>query len=61
MAAIRVEYLRCRHVGSLTERELVRRNVKPDAPIVSFVKRLRCQKCGSQSLRAERVIEKRAS
>ena len=45
----------------LTETELFRRGIKPSAPIVSFVRRLRCQKCGSQSVRAERVIQKRAS
>jgi hypothetical protein len=40
MAATRVECLRCRHVGSLTEPELIRRGVKPSAPIVSFVSSL---------------------
>jgi hypothetical protein len=58
---IRIECLRCRHVGSLTEPELIQRGIKPDAPIVSFVKRLRCRKCGSGSVRAERVIQKKAS
>ena len=58
---IRVECLRCRHIGSLTESELERRGIKPNAPIVSFVKRLRCRNCGNQSVRAERVIQKRAS
>ena len=58
---IRVECLRCHHVGSLTEPELLRRGIKPNAPIVSFVKRLRCRKCCSQSVRAERVLQKRAS
>jgi phage FluMu protein Com len=61
MATIRVECLRCRHIGSLTEPELVRRGIKPDAPIVSFVKRLRCRKCGSQSVRVERLPQQRAS
>jgi hypothetical protein len=59
-AEIRVECLRCRHVGRLTEPELVRRGIKPGAPIVSFVKRLRCRKCGSQSVRAERILQKKA-
>jgi len=52
--------LRCRHVGRLSEPELVRRGIKPDAPIVSFIKRLRCRKCGSKSVRAERVIQRKA-
>ena len=59
--AIRVECLHCRHVGSLAEPDLIRRGVKPDAPIVSFLKRLRCRKCGSQSVRVERLVQQRAS
>ena len=61
MLGIRVECLRCRHVGSLTEPELIRRGIKPNAPIVSFLKRLRCRKCGSQSVRVERLPHQRAS
>lgn len=57
---VRIECLRCRHVGRLSEPELVRRGIKPDAPIVSFIKRLRCRKCGSKSVRAERVIQRKA-
>jgi hypothetical protein len=52
--------LRCRHVGRLTEPDLARRGIKPGAPIASFVKRLRCRKCGSQSVRAERVLQMKA-
>jgi phage FluMu protein Com len=51
---IRVQCLRCRHVGIVTESELRRRGIKPEAPIASFVKRLRCRKCGSQSVLARR-------
>jgi hypothetical protein len=38
----------------------VRRGIKADAPIASFIKRLRCRKCGSKSVRAERLIQKKA-
>lgn len=58
---VKVECLRCRHVGYITARELVLRGLKPDASIASFVKRLRCRKCGSQSVRAERVSGRKAS
>ena len=34
---------------------LKRFGLKPDAPIASFVKRLRCTKCGGGSVMAERV------
>lgn len=57
---IRVECLRCRHVGRVTGIDLARRGIRPGAPIASFIKRLRCRKCGSQSVRAERVVRKRA-
>ncbi len=57
---VRIECLRCRHVGRLTAPELVRRGIKADAPIASFIKRLRCRKCGSKSVRAERLIQKKA-
>lgn len=58
---IRVECLRCHHVGRVTDLDLARRGIKPNAPIVFFIKRLRCRKCGSQSVRAERVVRKKAS
>jgi phage FluMu protein Com len=57
---VRVECLRCHHVGRVTALDLARRGIKPSAPIASFIKRLRCRKCGSQSVRAERVAGKRA-
>jgi hypothetical protein len=45
-----VQCLRCRHVGRVAESDLTRRGIKPNAPIASFVKRLRCLKCGSHSV-----------
>jgi phage FluMu protein Com len=58
---IKVECLRCRHVGRITERELERMDIKSGAPIASFIKRLRCCQCGSQSVRAERQGQRKAS
>ena len=58
---VKVECLRCRHIGRIAERELIRRGIKPNAPIASFIKRLRCRKCGSQSVRAERLAQRKAS
>jgi phage FluMu protein Com len=52
---IEVQCLRCRHVGRVTALDLSRRAINPNAPIASFVKRLRCRRCGSQSVRAKRV------
>jgi hypothetical protein len=37
-----VECLRCRHIGRIAELELIRCGIKPNAPIASFIKRLRC-------------------
>jgi hypothetical protein len=50
-----VQCLRCRHVGRVAESDLTRRGIKPNAPIASFVKRLRCVKCGSHSVCAKRL------
>jgi hypothetical protein len=55
-----VECLRCRHVGHIADAELLRRGIKAGAPIASFIKRLRCRKCGSQSVVATRVVERKA-
>jgi hypothetical protein len=52
--AVVVECLSCRHVGVLTGEALTRRAVGPNTPIAAFVKRLRCSKCGSQSVLATR-------
>jgi hypothetical protein len=48
---VTVECLRCRHVGVLSRETLARLAI---TPIASFIKRLRCRKCGSRSVRATR-------
>jgi hypothetical protein len=45
----------CRHRSTLDAAALKRFGLKPDAPIASFIKRLRCTECGSGSVMAERV------
>jgi hypothetical protein len=45
----------CGHRSTLDTAALARFGLKPDAPIASFVKRLRCTKCGGGSVMAERV------
>ena len=54
--AIVVRCLRCRHEGLLSEQSLVSFGLKQDAPIIAFVKRLRCSKCGSGSVMAQRPL-----
>jgi hypothetical protein len=56
---VQVECLSCRHNGRLTGSDLARRGIGSVAPIASFVKRLRCGKCGSQSVRARRELPRR--
>jgi hypothetical protein len=51
---VTVECLSCRHVGVLTGASLSRLAIMPDTPIATFVKRLRCSKCGSRSVLATR-------
>jgi hypothetical protein len=46
--------LRCRHEATLSDQALVQFGLKPEAPISTFVKRLRCHKCGSGSVMATR-------
>jgi hypothetical protein len=46
--------LRCGHFGVLTAETLPRLAIAPTAPIAAFVKRLRCRRCGSQSVLATR-------
>jgi phage FluMu protein Com len=58
---IKVECLRCRHVGQIMDVELSLRGIKRDALIVSFIKRLRCRKCGSRTVRATRAADRKAS
>jgi cytochrome c-type biogenesis protein CcmH/NrfF len=52
---ISVRCMRCRHRSTLDATALVRFGLKAEAPIASFVKRLRCTKCGGGSVMAERV------
>jgi hypothetical protein len=47
--------MRCRHVGQLPVAMLKSLGIDPDAPIASFVKRLRCRRCGSASVIASRT------
>jgi ribosomal protein S27AE len=54
--SISVRCMSCRHRSTLDAAALKRFGVKPDAPIASFIKRLRCTKCGSGSVMAERVL-----
>ena len=49
-----VECMRCRHVGELTPEILTRLGIGSGTPIATFVKRLRCRKCGSRSVLATR-------
>ena len=52
--SVRVQCLRCGHFNVLTAEMLSRLAVSPTTPIAAFVKRLRCRKCGSQSVLATR-------
>ncbi len=52
--SVRVQRLRCGHVGLLTAKMLSRKAITPSTPIAAFVKRLRCRRCGSQSVLATR-------
>ena len=52
--SVRVQCLRCGHFGVLTPNVLSRLAIGPNTPIAAFVKRLRCRKCGSQSVLATR-------
>jgi hypothetical protein len=49
-----VECLTCGHTGVLTREALSRFSIGPNTPIAAFVKRLRCHRCGSQSVLATR-------
>ena len=51
---VTVECLSCRHVGVLTGAALSRLAITPDTPIATFVKRLRCSRCGGRSVLATR-------
>jgi len=45
----------CRHKSLIDPAALTRFGLKPDAPIASFVKRLRCSRCGAGNVIARRV------
>ena len=49
-----VQCLSCGHVGVLTAETLSRLAIAPSTPIAAFVKRLRCRRCRSQSVKATR-------
>ena len=52
--ALHVRCMRCRHVATVTDQVLMQFGLEPDAPIAAFIKRLRCSKCGSGSVMAQR-------
>ena len=52
--SVRVQCLRCNHVGVLTAETLSRLAITSSTPIAAFVKRLRCRRCGSHSVLATR-------
>jgi hypothetical protein len=58
--SVRVQCLRCGHFNVLTAEMLSRLAVGPKTPIAAFVKRLRCRKCGSQSVLATRIRPKQS-
>jgi DNA-directed RNA polymerase subunit RPC12/RpoP len=52
---VQVRCLHCRHKSILSGQELATFGIKPDSPVASFVKRLRCTNCGSGSVMANRT------
>jgi DNA-directed RNA polymerase subunit RPC12/RpoP len=52
---VHVRCLHCRHRNLLSNKELADFGIQPGAPVASFVKRLRCKKCGSGSILANRI------
>jgi hypothetical protein len=59
--AIVVMCLRCKHRGVVSEQNLSSYGVKPNSPIASFVKRLRCTRCGSRSVMVSRQPKKQSA
>ena len=53
--AVHVRCLHCRHKSLLSNKDLADFGIPPEAPIASFIKRLRCRKCGSGSVLANRI------
>jgi type II secretory ATPase GspE/PulE/Tfp pilus assembly ATPase PilB-like protein len=52
---VQVTCQRCRHKSILNNQALASFGIKPEAPIATFVKRLRCSKCRSGSVIANRI------
>jgi hypothetical protein len=52
---VQVRCMQCRHRRFLSDEDLIEFGIAENAPIVAFVKRLRCTKCGSGSVMANRV------
>jgi hypothetical protein len=52
---VHVRCLRCRHKSLLSNKDLAVFGITPEAPIAAYVKRLRCTKCGSGSVLANRI------
>jgi ribosomal protein S27AE len=52
--SVRLQCLRCGHFSVLTAHMLSHLAISPNTPIAAFVKRLRCRKCGNQSVLATR-------
>jgi Zn finger protein HypA/HybF involved in hydrogenase expression len=53
-SGVTVECLHCGHRDVLTREALSRVAIAFETPVAAFIKRLRCPKCGSQSVRATR-------
>ena len=58
---VMVRCLHCRHRSTLSPGALASFGLPPDAPIAAFVKRLRCSKCGSGTVMANRVASNEAA
>jgi hypothetical protein len=53
-----VRCLSCQHRGIIADRDLIASESNRAPPVVQFVKRLRCRKCGSGSVMAQRTTSK---
>ena len=54
---IGIDCLNCGHCGSLSERQLARFGLAPDASLVVLTRRLTCRACGGKAVRAFRYVE----
>ena len=52
---ISITCLSCNHSGSLDERELPQHGLAEDTSLVTLIRRLVCQECGSRAVRAFRT------